>query len=82
MKRNLELIAALVCVVLLTAAYLLASTYLPAVRVRALQPSGLLGHAVGIIGFVLMLATETLYSWRKTRRRARWGRTQTWLPAN
>lgn len=76
MKQNLELIAALVCVVLLTGAYLLVADGGP------LQPSGLLGHGIGIVGFALMLATETLYSWRKTRRRARWGRTQTWLSAH
>ena len=29
-----------------------------------------------------MLSTETMYSWRKTRRRARWGRMQTWLSAH
>jgi len=75
-KQNLELIAALVCVVLLTGAYLLVADGDP------LQPSGLLGHGIGIVGFALMLATETLYSWRKTRRRARWGRTQTWLSAH
>jgi hypothetical protein len=76
MKRNLELIAALACVVLLTGAYLLVAAGDP------LPPSGLLGHGIGIVGFALMLATETLYSWRKTRRRARWGRTQVWLSAH
>jgi hypothetical protein len=81
LKQNLELIAALTCVILLTAAYLLASGYLP-VAGGTLQPNGLLGHGIGIVGFVLMLATETLYSWRKTRRRARWGRTQVWLAAH
>jgi hypothetical protein len=41
--------------------------------------SGLLGHGLGIAGFVLMLMTETLYSVRKRSRRARWGRTSSWL---
>jgi hypothetical protein len=41
--------------------------------------SGLLGHGLGIAGFVLMLMTETLYSLRKRSRRARWGRTSSWL---
>lgn len=41
--------------------------------------SSLFGHGIGILGFILMLATETLYSLRKRSRRARWGRTASWL---
>lgn len=37
------------------------------------------GHTLGIFGFALMLATETLYTWRKRSRYARWGRLSTWL---
>ncbi len=37
------------------------------------------GHTLGIIGFLLMLATETLYSLRKRSRLARWGRLVNWL---
>jgi len=37
------------------------------------------GHTIGILGFVLMLMTETLYSIRKRRRTARWGRMSSWL---
>jgi len=37
------------------------------------------GHSLGIFGFVLMLATETLYTFRKRSRIARWGRLSTWL---
>ncbi len=37
------------------------------------------GHLMGILGFLLMLATETLYSLRKRSRRARWGRMSAWL---
>jgi hypothetical protein len=76
MKQNLELVAALVCVVLLTGAYLLVGQGAP------LQPSGLQGHGIGIVGFGLMLVTEALYSWRKAQRRARWGRTRVWLSAH
>ena len=76
MRQNIELVAALVCVLLLTAAYLAIAAVLPP------RPSSLLGHGIGILGSLLMLATETLYSWRKTRRRARWGRTSTWLSSH
>ena len=35
--------------------------------------SSLFGHLIGILGVLLMLVTETLYSYRKRSRRARWG---------
>lgn len=41
--------------------------------------SGLFGHSLGILGFGLMLTTETLYSWRKRTRARPWGRMSTWL---
>lgn len=40
---------------------------------------GFYGHTIGIIGFVFMLLTETLYSLRKRSRSARWGRMADWL---
>jgi hypothetical protein len=41
--------------------------------------SDLFGHGMGILGFVLMLMTETLYSLRKRTRSASWGRMSSWL---
>jgi cytochrome b561 len=41
--------------------------------------SGLIGHGIGIVGFVLMLMTATLYSLRKLSNEARWGSVQGWL---
>lgn len=41
--------------------------------------SGLIGHSLGILGFALMLATETLYSLRKRAIRRPWGRMSEWL---
>ncbi len=40
---------------------------------------GFFGHSLGILGFLLMLMTETLYSMRKRSRAARWGRMANWL---
>jgi hypothetical protein len=37
------------------------------------------GHTLGVIGFILMLLTETLYSLRKRIRSASFGRMSTWL---
>jgi cytochrome b561 len=41
--------------------------------------SGLVGHGIGIVGFVLMLMTETLYSIRKQSARADLGSMVSWL---
>lgn len=41
--------------------------------------SGLVGHSLGVIGFVLMLMTETLYSLRKRAMRRPWGTMRSWL---
>jgi hypothetical protein len=41
--------------------------------------SSLVGHGIGIAGFVLMLLTAALYPLRKLRRDAGWGRTSGWL---
>lgn len=41
--------------------------------------SNFFGHTLGIIGFVLMVMTEVLYSLRKRSRSARWGRMSNWL---
>lgn len=47
---------------------------------RAIPAAGsLFGHVLGILGFILMLMTETLYSYRKRSHRARWGSMETWL---
>jgi len=37
------------------------------------------GHSFGVLGFLLMLMTEFLYSQRKRSRSARWGRMASWL---
>jgi hypothetical protein len=72
--RNLELWSAMVVIVIITAVYLglMFFSEVPAA-------SGLIGHSLGIIGFVLMLMTEILYSLRKRYLFARWGKLQHWL---
>ena len=40
---------------------------------------GLVGHSLGIVGFVLMLMTETLYSLRKRAMRRPRGSMRAWL---
>jgi len=41
--------------------------------------SGFFGHMVGVVGFILMVMTELLYSMRKRSRTARWGKMSDWL---
>lgn len=75
LRGNKELWLALVAAILITLVYgvvLLFTGEIPAA-------GDLFGHGLGILGFVLMLMTETLYSLRKRSRRARWGRMSTWL---
>ncbi len=44
------------------------------------ESGDLFGHLLGVIGFLLMLMTETLYSLRKrSRRAAHWGSMASWL---
>jgi hypothetical protein len=65
--------AALAVCIVITALYLgVAQNGVP-------RSSGLFGHTIGIVGFVLMLAAEVLYTWRKQTRRHVWGRTRWWL---
>jgi hypothetical protein len=45
-------------------------------------PGALVGHGLGVVGFLLMLATETLYSIRKRVRGRAWGPMRTWLRAH
>ena len=70
-----ELWWAAAAIAAITALYLVVVNRLQAVPVA----SSLFGHGIGILGFLLMLATETLYSLRKRSRQARWGRTASWL---
>jgi hypothetical protein len=37
------------------------------------------GHSLGILGLLLMIMTETLYTMRKRSRNANWGRMASWL---
>jgi hypothetical protein len=49
------------------------------VRNRTAQPGNALGLTLGTAGFLLMLATQTLYTLRKGTMRFPWGRMSFWL---
>ena len=73
--RGRELWLALVACVCIAALYVTVTA-----RTHEIPPaSELFGHTLGIVGFVMMIMTETLYSLRKRSRLARWGRMASWL---
>ena len=73
--NNRELWLAGLGIAIITAFYLAVVASL-----KSIPPAReLFGHSIGIIGFILMLMTETLYSLRKRSRSARWGRMSEWL---
>jgi hypothetical protein len=45
-------------------------------------PAGLLGHSLGVVGFVLMLSAETLYTLRKNVAWFNFGPTRWWMQAH
>ncbi len=74
-RRSSELALALIAIVFITVAYLLVSFIFRSNP----DPGSFFGHTLGIFGFLLMVMTEVLYSWRKKRQSARWGRMSDWL---
>jgi hypothetical protein len=74
-SRRRELWYALAAIFLSTAIYVVAYRQAGAFP----KASSLVGHGIGIVGFVLMLMTQTLYSIRKRVADARWGSMASWL---
>jgi hypothetical protein len=71
-----ELIFSLVAVGAITVGYVYVA------QERPPSPSALLGLGMGIVGFLMMLSTETLYSLRKRRPNFHLGQMSTWLQAH
>ena len=72
---NRELWLAFLAMILITGIYGLVMVF-----TREIPPaSELFGHGMGIVGFSMMLMTETLYSLRKRSRSVKWGRMSAWL---
>ena len=74
-NRNLDLLIAFAVIVLITVTYIFVVLQLKAIPAAR----SLFGHVIGILGFILMIMTETLYSLRKRSLNARWGRLSSWL---
>jgi len=76
LQKSRELLFALVAILFITIVYLL----MVAIYRGAPAASGFYGHAMGVLGFILMLMTEVLYTLRKrVTNIARWGRMASWL---
>jgi hypothetical protein len=74
-RKARELWLALVAIVFITLVYL----GMQAVYHETPPASGFFGHSMGVVGFILMLSTETLYSLRKRSHNGRWGKLAGWL---
>ncbi len=74
-RSGRELWAALLAVLFITLVYLL----MIAITGKIPAAGEFYGHAMGVLGFVLMVMTESLYTLRKHQRDARWGRMADWL---
>ena len=75
LRGSRELWLAVLAILLITGLYVLVVAL-----TREVPPaSELFGHGIGIVGFIFMLMTETLYSLRKRTRSVRWGKMSTWL---
>jgi hypothetical protein len=74
-RSSSELWLALAAVVVITLVYLVMVNLFGKVP----EAGEVYGHGMGVLGFALMLMTETLYSYRKRSRKARWGRMSAWL---
>jgi len=75
LRGNRELWLAAVAMIVITGLYGLVM-----ILTKEIPPaSEFFGHGIGIVGFLLMLLTETLYSLRKRSRSVKWGRMSVWL---
>jgi hypothetical protein len=74
-QSSRELWLSFIAIVFITLIYLFVVIMLGSIP----GASDLFGHSIGILGFILMIMTETLYTLRKRSRSAKWGRMYTWL---
>jgi hypothetical protein len=72
--KNIELWLSAIVIIIVSVIYIQVAT-----QTSIPSASGLFGHSLGIIGSVLMIMTEVLYSIRKRYQFARFGKLQNWL---
>jgi hypothetical protein len=74
-QSSRELWLSFIAIILITVIYVFVTILLGEIP----GASELFGHSLGILGFILMVLTETLYTLRKRSRTARWGKMSSWL---
>jgi len=74
-RTNKELWISLIAGIGVTVVYIIVTRWYQAIPAAG----SLFGHLIGVLGFLLMLATETLYSFRKRSKTAKWGSMAEWL---
>jgi hypothetical protein len=74
LRRNRELVLAAVAILAITSLYIAVVN-----RLDIPESKGFFGHSIGILGSILMIMTETLYSLRKRVIHRPWGRMNEWL---
>ena len=74
-RSNRELWLSFAAIVCISLAYLFVLAWQDGIP----RASEFFGHSLGILGFIMMVMTETLYSVRKRSHSARWGRMADWL---
>jgi hypothetical protein len=75
LRGGKELWLALIASILITGFY----AFVMVVTGKIPAAGELFGHTLGILGFLLMILTETVYSLRKRTRSVRWGKMSDWL---
>lgn len=75
LRGGKELWLALIASILITGFY----AFVMVVTGKIPAAGELFGHTLGILGFLLMILTETVYSLRKRTRSASWGKMSDWL---
>lgn len=74
-RSTRELWVAFIAIVMISIIYVAAVIIMGGIPAA----SDFFGHSLGVVGFLLMLMTETLYTLRKRSRNARLGRVSSWL---
>jgi hypothetical protein len=75
LSKNKELWLSLLAIIVITGIYIFILNWYHSIPAAY----NFFGHMIGVIGFLLMLMAEILYSLRKRSHRGHWGSMQSWL---
>ena len=75
LSKNKELWLSLLAIIIITGIYIFILNWFHSIPAAY----NFFGHMLGVMGFLLMLMAEILYSLRKRSRKGHWGSMQSWL---